>query len=66
MLLKTPSPNTSGVLKKFKVDETLSVCLSVFPSPALSQKPVTEAIAIKFDKVTASVMRMHHVSMFSS
>ena len=26
----------------------------------------SEAITIKFDKVTASVMRMHHISIFSS
>ena len=37
------------------------VCVrpSVFPSPAISK--TSEVIAIKFDTVTASVTRMHHV-----
>ena len=40
----------------------LSVCVSV----ASHISTTSEAIAVKFDKVTASVMTMHHISRFSS
>ena len=38
------------------------MCLSDCLSPAISQE-TSEAIAIKFDTVTASAMRMHSVSI---
>ena len=45
--------------------ETLSVCVSfVCLSVASHSSETSEAIAITFDTVTASVMRMHHVSFF--
>ena len=39
----------------------LSVCLSASVASHISE--TSKAIAIKFDTVTASVMRMHHVSI---
>ena len=41
----------------------VSVCLSVRLSIARRISETSEAIAIKFDMVTASVTRMHHVLM---
>ena len=45
---------------------SLSVCVSVCQPVVSHISETSEAIAIKFDKVTASVMTMHCVSVFSS
>ena len=46
--------------------DCLVVCLSVCLPVASHISETSEAIAIKFDKVTASVMTMHHASIFNS
>ena len=44
--------------------QVVSVCVCLFIACHISE--TSKAIAIKFGKVTASVMRMHYVSSFSS
>ena len=61
---------SSAILKKFKMDQTLSVfvCMCVplsFRSPYISE--ISEAIAIEFDKVTVSVISFSslHLELWS-
>ena len=48
--------------EKINIDDTmLSACLSVCLSVVSHISETTKEIAVKFDTVTASVMRIHHV-----
>ena len=51
-------------IDEVKVYVCVSVCVSVCPSVASHISETSEAIAIKFDKLTASVTKMHHISNY--